>query len=72
MCEIMDRIRREGKMEGKIEGKIEDILELLEELGKIPVRIVRRIRQETDLRVLSKWHKCAAGVSSISEFEDKM
>ena len=29
MCEIMDRIRREGKMEGKIEGKIEDILELL-------------------------------------------
>lgn len=72
MCEITDRIRREGKIEGKIEGKKEDILELLEELGKVPVKIVRRIQQETDLKVLSGWLKCAAGVSSISEFEAKM
>ena len=68
MCEIADRIRREGKME----GKIEDIMELLEELGKVPVKIIQRIRQETDLKVLSRWHKCAAAVTSISEFEAKM
>lgn len=68
MCEIADRIRQEGK----IEGKIEDIMELLEELGKVPVKIVQRIKRETDLNVLSRWIKCAAVVSSISEFEAKM
>lgn len=68
MCEIADRIRREGK----IEGKIEDILELLEELGKIPTKIAQRIRQETNLNVLARWHRCAAKASSISEFEDGM
>ena len=68
MCEIADRIRQEGK----IEGKIESIMELLDELGKVPLKIVQRIQQETDLKVLSRWHKCAAVVSSISEFESKM
>ena len=69
MCEIADRIRREGKNEGKIEGKIEDIMELLEELGKIPTKIAQRIGQETNLNVLARWHRCAARASSISEFE---
>lgn len=69
MCEIADRIRREGKNEGKIEGKIEDIMELLEELGKIPTKIAQRIGQETNLNVLGRWHRCAARASSISEFE---
>ena len=64
MCEIADIIRQEGK--------IEDIMELLEELGKVPVKIVQRIKRETDLKVLSRWIKCAAVVSSISEFEAKM
>lgn len=68
MCEIADRI----KQEGKIEGKIEDILELLEELGKIPVKIVQHIKQEKDLKVLARWLRCAATASSISEFAAKM
>ncbi len=68
MCEIADRI----KQEGKIEGKIEDILELLEELGKIPVKIVQHIKQERDLKVLARWLRCAATASSISEFEANM
>lgn len=68
MCEIADRIRREGR----IEGKKEAIMELLEELGKIPTKIAQRITQETDLNVLAGWLKCAAAVSSISEFEARM
>lgn len=72
MCEIVDRIRREGKMEGKIEGKIEDVMELLEDLGKVPARIGDRIRQETDLSVLGRWIRCAASASSIAEFEARM
>lgn len=65
MCEIADRIRREGK----IEGKIEDILELLGDLGKIPQYVTGRIRQETDSEQLGKWLKCAARSSSMEEFE---
>lgn len=68
MCEITDRIRQEGK----IEGKIEDIIELLEELGRVPAKIVQRINQETDLAVLGRWIKCAASASSIAEFETRM
>lgn len=64
MCEIADRIRREGK--------IEDVMELLEDLGKVPARIRNRIRQETDLSVLGRWIRCAASASSIAEFEARM
>lgn len=76
MCEIVDRIRqegkKEGKAEGKIEGKIEDILELLAELGKIPAKLMRQISQEKDLNILGRWLRCAASATSISEFEIKM
>ncbi len=76
MCEIADRIRREGREEGRSLGrlaiKIVDILELLEDFGQIPQRILLRIRQETDMELLGKWHKCAARASRIAEFETKM
>lgn len=68
MCEIADRIRKEGK----IEGKIESIMELLGELGKVPKRTARQIKQETNLSVLSDWLKCAASSDSIEEFEAKV
>ncbi len=53
MCEIADKIRQEGKAEGKREGKaegrregmVEAILELLEDLGKIPNCLKKRICQ---------------------------
>ena len=76
MCEIADRIRKEGeesgRAEGRIQGKKEDIFELLEEIRKVPQQIAEYIRQETNPGVLSRWLKCAARVSSISEFETNM
>ena len=76
MCEIADKIRQEGEeagiAKGIIAGKIEDILELLEELGNIPKQLMQRISLETNLDVLSKWHKYAAKASSFAEFEAKM
>lgn len=68
MCEIADRIRREGK----VEGKIEDILELLKDLGKVPERLIELISRETNPEQLSKWHKCAARAASLAEFEAGM
>ncbi len=65
--------RIEGKIEGRIEGiletKISDIFELLEDKGEIPQSLKGKISAETDLDVLSKWHKAAAYADSIDEFE---
>lgn len=72
MCEIADRIRREGKAEGRIEGKIESILELLRDFGKVPERLIELISRETNPEQLSKWHKCAARATSLAEFEAGM
>ncbi len=80
MCEIADKIRQEGKAEGKREdkaegrreGMVEAILELLEDLGKIPNCLKKRICQETNPKLLSKWHKHAARASSLAEFEANM
>ena len=77
MCEITDRIRREGKEEGRkegqvigrIEGKIEDILELLGDFGNIPQYMVDNIRRENNPEKLNRWLKCAARASSMEEFE---
>lgn len=76
MCEIADKIRQEGKAEGKREGRregmVEAILELLEDLGKIPNCLRKRICQETNPKLLSRWHKHAARASSLAEFEANM
>jgi predicted transposase/invertase (TIGR01784 family) len=59
-----------GKEEGKAEGKAEDIIELLEDISPIPETLKKRIFQETDLSILKKWHKMAAHVESLEEFEN--
>ena len=64
--------RKEGRIEGKIEGKIEATLELLEDLGAIPEELEQKIREQKDLDILKKWHKFAASVSGIEEFEEKI
>lgn len=76
LCEIVDRIREEGKEEGKnagrLESRVEDILELLGEIDQVPKRIAELIRTEDNLSVLSKWLKSAARATSIEEFEANM
>ena len=62
-------IRDLGREEGRTEGKAEAVLELLGDLGEIPNALLERIRKETDLQVLRKWLKAAAGAESIAEFE---
>ena len=80
IAELVERGRKEGIEQGLQQG-IEQglragvqgaILELLEELGQVPQQIVKLIRAEDDQVILSKWHKSAARVSSIAEFEANM
>lgn len=64
--------REEGLAEGKQEGKQQFILDLLEELGDIPETIREKICCESDADTLSKWHKLAAKVDSLIEFEENL
>ena len=61
-----------GHQEGIIEGKVESILELLEDIGTIPDKVLERIHNEKDIKVLNSWLKLAAKADSIDEFVSKM
>ena len=61
--------KEDGRIEGRIETKISDIFELLEDKGEIPQSLKDKIYSETDLYILSKWHKAAANADSTDEFE---
>ena len=52
--------------------KVMDILELLEEYGEVPDSLRGKIEAETDIEILKRWHKLAARVDSIEEFQAKM
>lgn len=60
------------KEEVRKAGKVEDILELLEDYGKIPAKLQEKIFNEDDMAVLKRWHKLAAKVNSIEEFEKEL
>lgn len=62
--------KEEGIIEGKIEGKAAAIIELLAEAGSgsVPEELQKRIMEQTEQTILSKWLKLAAKSSSIEEF----
>ncbi len=76
MCSSFERLlmkeNAQGRKQGKIEGKIEAVLELLEELGEPSETLRKYIMEQTDLELLSKWHKIAARTESIEEFEESI
>ena len=61
--------REEGREEGKAQERAEAVLELLEEIGEPSETLRNYIMKQTDLEVLRKWHKIAARVDSIKDFE---
>lgn len=69
--EEMKKIRAVEFRAGKAEGKAEYILELLEDLGDIPEDLSAKIRTESDLATLGKWHKAAARAETIHDFIKK-
>ena len=64
--------RQEGKLEGKLEAYIETILSLLEDFGAIPAELRELLEKETSLETLKSWHKLAARVESIDDFQEKI
>ncbi|MDO4333915.1 MAG: hypothetical protein Q4C58_14700 [Eubacteriales bacterium] len=48
---------------------MESVLELLEDYGEIPQCVKNRLYATKDADTLKRWHKLAARVASIEEFE---
>ena len=68
MWEERREILMDGIEQGKAEGKASSILELLAETGPVPENLQKRIMEQTEEAVLSKWLKLAAKSSSVEEF----
>lgn len=51
---------------------VEYILELLEDCGEVSEELKNKIKAQTDKETLRRWHKLAARVESLEEFEEKM
>ena len=62
--------RQEGIKEGARENAVENILELLEDYGEIPEGLKERLNSIEDMTLLKKYHKLAARVGSITEFQN--
>lgn len=58
--------------EERLATQLQAILDLLEDYGEIPDTLKQRLEEEIRFDVLKEWHKLAAKVESISEFEEKM
>ena len=57
------------RAEGKAEDRAEAVIELLEELGEVSGELKENIMAQKELTVLREWHKKAARVKSVQEFE---
>lgn len=68
----MQQGMQQGIQTGLARGKAEAVLELLEDLGTVSDELQKKIMQEMDFEVLKRWHKMAAKIDSIKEFEEKM
>lgn len=66
--DILNQGRAEGRAEGRVEGRMQAVLELLGELGVVPEEIEKKINEERDVDVLSRWLKLAARAESVDEF----
>lgn len=61
--------RQEGIKEGAKENAVENILELLEDYGEIPEELKERLKSIDDMALLKKYHRLAAKVKSMAEFQ---
>ena len=70
--ELMQQRERKGRLAGLAEGKADSIFELLEECGTVPESLRKQIYEQKDAKVLTRWLRLSAKVSSVEEFMEQM
>uniref|UniRef100_UPI004056478A hypothetical protein n=1 Tax=Acetatifactor sp. TaxID=1872090 RepID=UPI004056478A len=66
----MENERADGIATGRAEERATVIIETLEELGEVPGNLKNIVLAQKDLPLLKEWHKKAAHVNTIEEFEN--
>lgn len=69
MCSSFERLLNKENAQGRAQGKAEAVIELLEDIGEVSESLRDYIMEQTDLELLTKWHKAAARTTSIKKFE---
>lgn len=73
MCSSFEMLLNKENLQGEVRGKTEEraqaVLELLEDIGEPSEMLRNYIMKQTDLEILRGWHKVAAKVDSIKDFE---
>lgn len=69
MCSSFERLLNKENAQGRAQGKAEAVIELLEDIGEVSESLRDYIMEQTDLELLTKWHKAAARATSIKKFE---
>ena len=67
-----EELMQQRERKGRIEGKADSIFELLEECGTVPESLQKQIYEQKNAKVLTRWHKLSARVSSVEEFMEQM
>ena len=70
MCSSFERLLIKENEQGEVRGRAQAVIELLEEIGEPSEALKNHIMEQTDITVLSRWHKIAARSESIEEFEE--
>ena len=69
---ILHEMLKNERAEGRAEGMAEAVVELLRELGAVSDELRAKIMNESDLTILKQWHKKAAHVDSVEQFQKEM
>ena len=64
--------QRDAEKEAILSTRIQDIYELLEDYGDIPEALKDYLNTQTDVNILSKWHKLAAHAASMEDFMEQI
>ncbi len=67
-----EELMQQRERKGRIEGKADSIFELLEECGTVPESLQKQIYEQKDAKVLTRWLRLSAKVSSVEEFMEQM
>ncbi len=71
MTILGEMILNDGIEKGTHTERANSVLDLLEDTGRIPRELIDAVHKEQDMERLRRWHKLAARVKSIEEFQQK-
>ncbi len=61
-----------GEARGEVRGKVQGILEILQMKGDVDTALQKRINEEQDIQVLTRWFTQALRADTVKTFEKEL